>query len=274
MSLEEPDGVRDESTAMLQARHSWEQERNPTVVCQKQDPLAFGTAEELKRDRLWVARRNQVRAVKHLADVEFERDKDQVKEWYTRQVKRRFEWLLDAAARGELVLPDAVATSWGEDSDDTESRKVTQGLYLRDQNVLRQWEGGPYDTHSDHSLWFHSGWDRGMHRPYCYENEDILATVYTYIRVNNFEAVAAVCGKPVGQLPWQLQHYFWKDVLRHHYRGNSILNRLDPAEWSLSDPWGSLNLSIRIAHCKNAIHARRKKLGLPRRKEWEKVERW
>jgi hypothetical protein len=69
-------------------------------------------------------------------------------------------------------------------------------------------------------------------------------------------------------LPWQLQHWVHRDG---GYQGNPILNRLDPAEYALENPWmgitrrgRGLGLSVGVSLSKRAVNRIRKKLGMPR----------
>lgn len=68
------------------------------------DPLAFGTKAALARDRLWVARKNQVTVVQSLALKEFDETYGVLAEWYATTIATQVERLLDAAAIGSLQL--------------------------------------------------------------------------------------------------------------------------------------------------------------------------
>jgi hypothetical protein len=82
------------------------------------------------------------------------------------------------------------------------------------------------------------------------------------------EALADICGlKSASELPWQMQHWMKAEP----YTGNSILDRLDPEEWMLTNPWRSLWLQVLLCSSRAALNERRKRLGLGKR-DWDTEE--
>jgi len=208
------------------------------------DPTMFGTKEKIQRDRTWAARVNQMRVIQQLAEEEFEREGANISEWYLTHLKLNQEFLLDASARGELILPKWHPTRLHEG---TES-------YVLDENVALNQQ----DTWGFYFPKFRLGvFDKG--KAYCAEREAVKATVFTSIRPTCPEAIAVLVGMKPKDLPWALQHWYSQKP----YVGNSILERLDPEDWVLKNPWMGMCFDVGIAHSKQAIRARRKKLGLP-----------
>jgi hypothetical protein len=56
------------------------------------------------------------------------------------------------------------------------------------------------------------------------------------------EELAVICACAVTDLPDVLQHWHKFD----RYRGNSILQRIDPMVWNIANPWLKLDLRVRI----------------------------
>ena len=77
-------------------------------------------------------------------------------------------------------------------------------------------------------------------------------------RPDNPRALALLMGIPEKKLPWPLQHW----TTREPYTGNSILDRIDPQDSRLDDPWRHLDLRLSIALSKRAYNRLRKEHGL------------
>jgi hypothetical protein len=246
-------------------------------------PVTFGVKAELQKDRLWTARLNQMKAIQVLADKEYEEEKDNIIAWYQAAIEKNREFLLNACARGELKLPSWKPRRFGgiQIGDEPEEPEVDRVVEV---NALHQKAGKSwYDAH--HSYGFHRphsglgdvveekvpgrGWRHRMRTikyTVCAEQPRYKASIFTDIRVSCPEAIAIVCGVTVAELPWPLQHWYDEEP----YHGNSILDRLDPEDWVLKNPWApphwrstGLRLNVGIAHGKIAFNARRKALGLP-----------
>jgi hypothetical protein len=233
-----------------------------SITLEALEPCSFGPKRKIEEDRLWVARMNQMRVIQKLAIEEMEAEHKAVLKWYTDRIHDNWEVLVDACAVGELVVPDQDVEGW--------ARK----LAFTDRNVLRQCVHA-YPRHV---------WTRPIVRLGEYDQDipgyrcfltDRVANVYTDIRPTCPAALAALCGCEVADLPWPLQHWF----KREPYHGNSILDRLDPEDWVLLNPWmrsqrhSGILLEVGIYLSKSALHARRKLLGLPR-KVFQETGRW
>jgi hypothetical protein len=248
------------------------------------DPTSFGRKAEIERDRVWVGRMNQMKAIQRFADDEFNREKDKILEWYLTALKKNSEALFNACARGELALT-AWITKHGHVFDGKEFRELAPSLNQGEGTTWSKAHGhygfrrpkvvlGEMVTEEVPSRG--RGWiyhrTREVHQQMCAERPNVRATIFTVIKVTCPAAIATVCGVKIEELPWPLQ-YWYNDV---PYYGNSILDRLDPADWVLKNPWmdnhwrsTGLKLDVGVAHCKLAFNARRKALGLPP-KIWEK----
>lgn len=236
-------------------------------------PVSFGVKKDIARDRLWVARVNQMKAIQAFANEEYEREKATILAWYEAALEKNREMLLNAAARGALSLP-----TWRTKDGHFQGKELKSSVPALKQKSGASWS----EAYSDYGFRMpvcslgklveeevpSRGWRRRTRTIYyavCAERPDIKASVFTVIHITCPEAIAVVCGVRVEDLPWALQH--WYDDAP--YCGNSILDRLDPEDWVLHNPWmqsysrSGVRLDVGIAHCKRSFSARRKALGLP-----------
>jgi hypothetical protein len=98
-------------------------------------------------------------------------------------------------------------------------------------------------------------------RQCCYTNHPskIVGTVHGLVAPTCPEGIADIAGVTVADLPIPLQHWYTDEP----YTGNSILDRLDPQDWVLKNPWKDLTLRVTLTLCRTCFHKRRKALGLP-----------
>lgn len=242
-------------------------------------PVSFGVKADIQRDRVWVARVNQMKAVQAFADEEFAREKDEVVRWYQAALDANKEMLLNAAATGELKLPSWKTKAGGHFA----GKELKERVEAISQRAGKDW-GAAFTEYGFRRPTFglgkrvadevpSRGWRhrmRTIHYSVCAERPEVRASIFTNIQVTCPQALAVVCGVAVAELPWPLQHWFDDEP----YTGNHILSRLDPEDWVLSNPWmpdvrrsTGLRLNVGVAHCKHAFNARRKALGLPA-KSW------
>ena len=104
----------------------------------------------------------------------------------------------------------------------------------------------------------HSGYDRT-----CYLTGSPIF-IRAYFTPNNAQALADLCNCSVEKLPDVLQ--YWTNDSR--YSGNYILNRVDPLEWVVENPWQGLNLTVEIELSKAGYNQLRKREGLGPNKFW------
>jgi len=242
------------------------------------DPTTFGTAKSLDRDRRWAARVNQCRVIQHLAVQEYQRERERVWKWYLNEVRSRKEALLDRMVTEEWTLPTFCHRYDCEREDHPNNLHRNPFINygpdgwrdrVRDRNAIQtglnpnltfgKYGEGPWFKgvpFSPYPKSYSDGWrcvDRG-----------VKASVFYRITVNCPEGLAALLGVEIGDLPWPLQETYWGE---EPYHGNSILDRCDPEDFTLENPWiKGFNLNISAGFSKNAANARRKKQGLPRKK--------
>lgn len=218
------------------------------------DPTSFGSAECLQNDRVWTARTNQIAIIKNLAEDEFKKTQKEALQWYQKAVDDNFDFCLDAVARGSVILPSRHANKtkpWDDPPIMTEKR------------VVRAIKRGrtPYGGHHRGQVHIDGG-RYSSDEIYCYDKPLVLASVWGIIKPDCAEALAVLCGlKSREELPWQFR--YWLSTNSIPYTGNSILDRLDPID-NLRNPWSGLSLEVVVGLSKNAVHARRRGLDLPR----------
>jgi hypothetical protein len=236
------------------------------------DPQNFGTKEKIEKDRVWAARMNQMRVIQTRAKEEYEKTEKQAKEWYKQRITERGEFFADAAARGELIGPYWVPKDWGH----SPIMSLTEGgeyfeteSHLEQKNLLSQHASGKtYQQNPLSGAGFANQWhgdvglcewvyDGGGY--YCFDRPDTRASIMTLFTPTCPEALALFLGMEKKDLPWYMQHWYSQEP----YDGNCILDRLDPVDWVLDNPWMKCKWRVGIALSKRAFAARRKALGLP-----------
>jgi len=280
---------------------AWGHELTHRSKFETMSAITFGTTEQLQKDRIWVGRMNQMKVIQKLAGAEFEKEKDDIILWYRAAITKNREALLDACARGELILPSWRAARMGGHSMESEEETESRTSRMKEFNALEQSVGNrwskAFDRYSFSKPKFRietkreppvsarkGSWESAMRWQkaeqraritFCADRTDIAASVFSVIHPNCPEALSILTGVKMEDLPWPLRHWYDDEP----YHGNSILNRLDPEDWVLENPWLTCHhratgicFDIGVALSKHALHARRKKLGLPRKDYVEKKD--
>lgn len=87
--------------------------------------------------------------------------------------------------------------------------------------------------------------------------DESKATLFFSVRVNNALDIPRITGVAYEDLPVFLKHYNMKG-----YNGNSLLDRLDPVDENVKNPWDKLNLNVIVPMSKRTFHRLRKEMGL------------
>lgn len=213
-------------------------------------PTTFGTAHELQRDRLWVARRNQVRDIRARAFEEFETTRDEVLAWCAARLRARLPDLIVAVAADTLLLPDVRWPTWAAEP----ARGTANGVRTWDLRVEQPRLHVPMTYHRAEAM---PG--RRLRSDYtCALFPGRAATWLSVITPTCPAALARLYDVAEADLPWGLQHWYRGQP----YVGNPILSRLDPADWALDNPWCALDLRVLITLSRTGRAQTRKRLGL------------
>lgn len=260
-------------------RPSWEKE--PHVKLKAVDPTEFGTQEEIVRDAQWGARYNKAKLIEQEAIREFKEKREEVVEWWRERVMARTEILASAMMVGEFkgsTHQHSREPGWGRCFEVDEFECNILQLKYRPEGLLDcddgWWRKRERDGRVVIGEFFEQeikrGWRRSRYiRHFLCCKRFVKACVYGYFTVNTARSIAAVAGCLLEELPIFLQNYRQLDP----YGGNSILDRLDPMDWAIKDPWRELKLGVSIWMCKRAFNERRQEKGLSAFKEedWNKI---
>lgn len=256
------------SKVLAPKKDTWEKSKLVhQVKLEALSAVTFGSKEKLEKDRAWVARTNKMKMIQGLAEEEFERERGNMAKWWHDAVEKNAEFLLDAAARGELKGP-VYSTRNPKVTFDHGFEEFKKGNLLYKQHG-KKWGymTWPSTSSGDVLLGTYSP-DAPHYR--CYETGQ-AASVFTVFRPTCAASLAFMAGLTLEDLPWAMRH--WTNEAP--YSGNSILDRIEPSDWALNNPWQEhMKWYVFIATSKSAFNARRKKLGLPRKdvKDPEKYE--
>ena len=220
------------------------------------DPTTFGTRRDIEKNHAWYARQNLIKGIQRLATAEFVAKHKMIVSWYRKRIERNMAFIWKAVATGELLAP---TTEWMSREEHDFPRE--DKLRWKERNILSQKQAPKYNPfYSGPNAIMFGGWDKYRNCNVCAVDPPARATVFTTISPDNPRALALLMGIPEKRLPWPLQHW----STREPYTGNSILDRVDPQDSRLDDPWRHLDLTLSISLCKRAYNRLRKEHGLPK----------
>jgi hypothetical protein len=242
--------------------------RNDCHCLRVPEPSEFGSATQLQRDHAWVARYNQAVVINALAIKDFQARKQEIMEWYADRVQERKEFLIDQVCRMDWPI---------------ELSRYSDGFSTERVTTPCNWIAIEYDSNGRFQCnWWHisAAGDKqarqliGTYNCHRRAHECAIngsrATLSQVFAVESAAEISLITGVPVAQLPEPLQHYEQSEP----YAGNPILDRIDPMDWVLEDPWRELRLPVRVVLSKSGFNARRRQLRLPRFTAWETLRRW
>lgn len=227
------------------------------------DPESFGTAEEIQRNRLFLARANYAAQIGAYASKEFEERKGEVTGWVRQKMLANLTSLEAVLGAKELW----VSTEWRDDrtwwDQCSNVRYLKEGYreFLKRREVkeikdyMYQVAGGPGRVVAGREPW-KSG------APACYYTGGPAEWVVSLVP-ETVEQLGWLCGVQPDGLPDVLQS--WGQLKKQ--KRNQLLNRVDPLAWKVEDPWSKeLPLSLHVFVSKRAMARLEKKLqdeGLP-----------
>jgi hypothetical protein len=281
----------EKAVALVKAKRSHfitDAERNIVHVgFESLDAKKFGTVEDIEADRYWVARYNLAKRIQQAAWAEFVERRAEIAEWYEERIKANAPALLRAVACGEFLAPDLkhdggfghviesqnicglyqtvwVPGTWRE-SGKHETRYVTGA------HVSKAWlSGDSGDVGLCTLKWDHSIASTTKKRACFVTGTGKEAPFQAYFKPTTAAALALLCGCEVSDLPDVLQHWTAGNVA---YRGNPILQRLDPMDWAIEDPWqAKMTFRVCIWLGPSGYNKIRKDAGLPPNRFWEEAK--
>lgn len=241
----------------LSERPFWEREdaEKGTIALVHLPSTAFGSAVQLSADRKFLARVNQAKAIDALAAKEFNERKADVLGWYVERMTSRIDVLLSWAGNPKLWVDNGRAGTFDGfrgGAGDVRIKDDGKGNRTMRHSLIER-----YEIDSDeYGYRFGAGPllggftdRRGTHYE-CVRNKVRASWLIIYSPTNPTE-IALLCGCEVSDLPDVLQQY---DLYRP-YRGNCILDRIDPMAWAAHNPWNKIGLKVRIPLSKRAMTA-------------------
>lgn len=197
---------------------SWD--RIPGHPLQTYSPTEFGTEEELRDDRIFIARSNMAAFIQREANREFKARKDEIAAWYYAALTRNKEGLIDLLARHLAGLPAFEARKNTIRTLHFHPVKSQEWQYYHNfGNVLGEAKYGTYER--------------------CCLLTDASSTAFrASFAPRDAGDLARMTGLKVEDLPDVLRNWCWEKA----YHGNHLLNRIDPMESKVNDPWMKLPL--------------------------------
>jgi hypothetical protein len=244
----------------------------------------FGTREQIDADRKFIARSNFARGIQRAADDEFVRERPGILKWYRERVEANIDNVLRYACfpEGEHIEHKRPAGTrafdanietgedwFGEKNVDahkiwtgwdryTFSRLIDIEAWTKEKGTDRLYEWGYM---SDSQITLSNGWTQSRGGAYLCYFDDTRSTYALQVRPGCPEDLAEITGVPVDELPLFLR--MWNPGMDDAYTGNSILDRIDPLEWRLQNPWHQLDFGVRVALSKRALARIRNRLTAP-----------
>lgn len=231
------------------------------VTIRQNDATHFGTRDQIDADRKFIARYNYAKSLLVHAEAECEARKEEIEEWFRGRI----------CANRDFVLSIATHDRWYSRN----TRRVDNWDFKEDQRdqdtYLEQLAETALDTYK-----YRMGYANiSMASPY-YENErsnwDLCAVTgaasYTYeafIRPRTINDLLAITGCTMEEIPDVLQH--WCQL--RDYAGNHILDRVDPLDWAISNPFKEFNFTVRFYLSKRGLARIRKTMKAPVIDGWE-----
>lgn len=206
---------------------SWE--RPSGYKLQTFSPTDFGSEEELKKDRLYIARSNMARGIQREANREYHERRKEVSAWYGAAVNNNLDDLLPYIGRRSLDLKSDPA-------------------FRGDQRIMfgevkgKIWD---YTYSANNPIGEYSSYNRKWLCPLT----DAVASWRCLFDPETSADLAWLAGCEISDLPDVLQN--WKK--RKPMMGNHLLNRMDPMDHYVDDPWMKLGLDVNVYLSRRAL---------------------
>lgn len=206
--------------------HSWDMPSGYPVVTFA--PSAFGSAAEIQADRVWIARRNMASYVQKLADEEYADRKAEILAWVKKKMEANLPTLLTWLA--DEAWPPTPGADRKEIKD---TPRITVAPI-----TSSEWRFGSYPN----LVLGGSAVDKRC------ALDGTKATWRVRYSPKTAADLAQLCGLTIDRLPDVLQEWDSRD----RYVGNHLLNRLDPMDTNLKDPWSQVDFCPNVFLSKRA----------------------
>jgi hypothetical protein len=201
------------------------------------DASSFATADQLDKDRRFMARHNFAQQIDKFAEIEFNARHKEVIKWVQEKIYANIENLLPMMAHPEIHVECEELRGMGNRGaygwrDGTKRRLVDRVSLVGEDNAWRV--KYLYQLYGTGKIVFRGTKDNGP-RPLCFRS-NASASWYVQFTPETTAELAMLCGCEISDLPDVLQHW----TMVRHDAGNQILNRVDPMDWACHNPWQDL----------------------------------
>jgi hypothetical protein len=203
----------------------------------------FGTKDKLRDERLFVARQNQARLVSQAARKEFIHRAPEIVQWFAEKVKSNLERLFDLIAAGEALVPAKLPLP---------STTFSNVFVEKDYDILTLLDSHqlPIELELAQRMAVIPGEVLLGGKACCPILPELKVKRWAVFRPRNALGVALLAGVKVEDLPDVIQPF----DMRPEYRGNSILDFLDPME-SIRNPWDHLKFRVDVGFSNRGLAA-------------------
>lgn len=241
----------------------WEKKKqaNLRVPLKTMSPTHFGTAEELKADRAFLARKNYAEAIQAAANREYDARKDEILAWYRARMAERVPFLKGLLGHGRLVVNDQLgeglwpgfehvhATVWTMAWDRAQGRHAGKGMSHELMSTFMEGEERYHFRHLAHHLGPFKRVGRYQEvQPLCFYDQTKPSAHVVFTPTNAAE-LAWLLGMEIAELPDVLQPF----TQMRAGGGNHLLNRIDPLVWTLENPWTQMDFNVRLCLSKRGL---------------------
>lgn len=236
---------------------SWDQAKEVAkrIKLTAMDSTSFGSRQRIEADRMFIARVNLAKHIGALAADEFEAREDEVKAWYSARVRANAPAILSWCANEVVWVDDGLHDNFSRHVGNVGGVRFVsvpgQPDHGGKKRVLRQFLKR-HEVADWEKRWNASGVVLGgtnaREKLLCHL-DGTTATYFVGLYPGTPDELALVAGCSVAELPDVLQHHH----LLERYVTNQILNRADPVEWKIKNPWLSLKLSVLVPLSRRAL---------------------
>lgn len=233
------------------------------IRLEKFDGGSFGTRQSLANDQLFIARHSLAVQVGKLANEEFAEREAEISKWYREGIVKNADNLVAWASNPEIWVCDGKGGTFENWHPHIGSaRKLGEADRVRGINEELMFR----NLVRHHEIKRESGYaaagfrlpDAGEFDQKCFFY-GTKPSHYFVLMPGNAAELALFAGCHPDELPDVLQHF----SLRNRYSGNSILDRIDPMEWKIKNPWIGKDFRIRIALSKRGVAEAMRRRKLP-----------
>lgn len=222
------------------------------MVLQQMPTGRIATQQEMENDRIFLARYNVARHINSQAQREYKSREKEILEWYLKAAQKNLQAILG------FVQPEDIWLEVPEGYIPPSHRTTYHNGEKRGFAFMR-WvdlsEKSDYGSPRYHGQLLTSRIDRFHSKYYCAMTGAQASYMACFDPVSP-GGIAAIAGCKVEDIPDVLIH-----TRENDYIGNSILDRIDPFNSHIDNPWNKLDLRLRIPLSKRGL---KQAMAIPR----------